>query len=98
MKYARGVTVALEMAHHGMDGKLHGHSLLLEVWTRDELDLDAWKAQVAAVVDQMEGKLEDTIEGRTFEEVGAALLRALPQADRVVVRLPSRGHLVEVCR
>ena len=98
MTISRAATVPLEVAHLGTDGVLHGHSLTAEVWTAAAVDLDAWHAVVAGVVATIEGRLEDTIGGRTFESVAAALLDQLPAATRVVIRLPTRGHLVEMAR
>ncbi len=98
MKVMRGCTVPLEIAHLGDDGIMHGHSLTVEVWTDQEVCLDGWRAAAVAGLAHIEGQLEVTIGKRTFEDVGAAVLKALPGAVRAVVRLPTRGHLVEVCR
>ena len=98
MTFRRAATVPLEIAHLGLDGVLHGHSLTAEVWTRAEMDLDAWRAEITAVATELEGRLEETIQGRSFEDVARALLDRLPSADRVVVRLPTRGHVVELDR
>ena len=98
MRIRRAATVALEVAHLGMDGVLHGHSLTAEVWTDAEVDLDSWRLEVAAAATSVEGRLEETIGGRTFEKVALALLDRLPAACRVLMRLPTRGHVVEVAR
>ena len=99
MSIRLAATVAIEIAHSGTDGRMHGHSLAVEVWTSAAICLDAWRAEVAAALEPVDGGvLEDTISGRTFEALGAAVLAALPAARCVVVRLPSRGHVVEVCR
>jgi hypothetical protein len=95
VRILRAATVALEIAHLGTDGKMHGHSLTVEAWTIEPVDLDAWKARVGAALAEIEGQLEETIGCRTFEDVGAAALEALPEAHRVVVRLPTRGHVIE---
>lgn len=98
MQYRRAATVAVEIAHHSVTGALHGHTLMITAWTRRDVDLDAWKAELAAAVAFMEnGALEDVV-GRTFEEVAAAVLTILPGADRVQVGLPSRGHTIEANR
>ena len=94
----RAATVPIEIAHRGLDGVMHGHSLTAEVWTAAEVDLDAWRAMVGSVTAGMEGQLEATIGARTFEGVAASILDRLPDACRVVVRLPTRGHCVEVTR
>jgi hypothetical protein len=98
MMFTRAATVPLEIAHLGTDGVLHGHSLTAEVWTHDSVDLDVWREQVAEVAARIEGRLEATIHGRTFEDVALTLLTSLPTAHRVVIRLPTRGHAVELCR
>ena len=98
VKFMRAVTVPLKIRHLGDDGVLHGHSLLLEVWTDRIVCLDAWRASVASRLAHIEGQLETTISGRTFEDVAEAALKALPDAVRAVVRIPTRGHAVEVCR
>jgi hypothetical protein len=98
MTFARAATVPLEVAHLGTDGVLHGHSLTAEVWTLESVDLDAWRAQVTEAAARIEGRLEATIQGRTFEDVAMTLLTSLPAAHRVVIRLPTRGHTVELCR
>ncbi len=92
------MTLALEVAHHGEDGVLHGHSLTIELWTERQTCLDAWRAEVRGRIAHIEGQLEATIGGRTFEEVAAAILDAVPEAVRVTVRLPSRGHAIEATR
>lgn len=98
MKVMRACTVPLEIAHLGDDGIMHGHSLTVEIWTDRDICLDEWRAAAVAGLAHIEGQLEVTIGRRTFEDVGAAVLGALPGAVRAVVRLPTRGHLVEVSR
>jgi hypothetical protein len=94
----RAATVPLEIAHRGIDGVLHGHSLTAEVWTAIAVDLDDWRCSVTAVATAIEGMLEDTIRARTFEDVAGIFLERLPDADRVVIRLPTRGHAIEAVR
>lgn len=98
MRFMRACTVPLEIAHMGDDGVMHGHSLTVEVWTDRDVCLDAWRAIAVAGLAHIEGQLEVTIGGRTFEDVGAAVMGALPDAVRAVVRIPTRGHSIEVCR
>ena len=98
VRVQRAVTVSLEIAHRGLDGVLHGHSLTVEVWTDSVADLDALKAQVQVAVAHIQGQLEDTINGRSFEDVGVAVLADVQDACRAVVRVPTRGHVVEVTR
>ena len=78
MRVHRAATVALEVAHLGTDGVLHGHSLTAEVWTEGEVDLDRWRAEIAAAAAAIEGRLEETVGGRTFEDVALRLLEGLP--------------------
>ena len=85
----------MEVAHFGVDGLLHGHSLTAEVWTASTVDLDRWQDTVRLATSGMEGQLEATIGARTLEDVAAAILGALPDACRVVLRLPTRGHCVD---
>ena len=98
MTMLRAATVPIEIAHRGLDGVMHGHSLTAEVWTAAEVDLDAWRETVRLVAAVMEGQLETTIGARTFEGVAASILDRLPEACRVVVRLPTRGHCIEAIR
>lgn len=96
--FARGVTIPVEIAHYSVNGALHGHTLMIEVWTRVDIDLDVLKATLTARLSFMEdGTLEQNV-GRTFEDVAARVLAEIPAADRVIVRLPSRGHAVEATR
>ena len=94
----RASTVPLEVAHLGMDGVMHGHSLTIEAWTDQPVDLDAWRDRMRDATAPFEGQLERTIGARTFEDVAEAVLAALPECVRVVVRLPTRGHVVEAVR
>ena len=94
----RASTVPLEIAHLGTDGVLHGHSLTVEAWTDQPVDLDVWRERIRAVIAPFEGQLERTIGGRTFEDVAEAVLAALPECVRVTLRLPTRGHVVQAER
>ncbi len=99
VKILRAATVPFEMCHRGLDGALHGHSLLVEVWTAEDCDLDAFKADVERIAQTIcAGPIEGTIYGRTFEDIGAAVLDLCDRATRVTVRLPTRGHVVEITR
>lgn len=94
----RAATVAVEVAHRSPEGVLHGHSLTVEAWTPRDTCLDAWRGEMAHALAPLEnGPLEKTA-GRTFEDVAMWILERLPDAVRVVVRLPTRGHAVEVSR
>src|SRR4051812_49273103 len=98
MTFSRAVTVPLEIAHFGLNGKMHGHSLLVEVWTTKETCLNAFRSEVTAKLAHIEGQLEVTINGRTFEELATAAMTAIPEATRIIIRLPTAGYWVEVCR
>ena len=90
------VTVPVEIAHRGVNEIMHGHSLTLEVWTDRSVDLDAFVADVKEAVAHIDhGPLEDTIGARTFEDVAAAVARCT-QAKRVVVRLPTKGYVIDL--
>jgi hypothetical protein len=98
VKFTRSVVVPIEIAHHSVDGVLHGHTLIVEVSTRDNFDLDTLKSVVMEKLAFMEnGPLEDTV-GRTFEDIAARVLSLFPEAYRVSVHLPSRGHTIEALR
>jgi hypothetical protein len=94
----RAATIPLEIAHLGTDGVLHGHSLTAEVWTAAEVDLDVWRQQIGLATASLSGQLEATIGGRTFEDVARRVLACVPEACRVVIRLPTQGHAVELWR
>jgi hypothetical protein len=95
----RMASVSLEIAHLGEDGVMHGHSLIAEVWTHADTCLDAWRAKIVATTAHINlGQLETTIFARTFEDVAIWILDAMPEAYRVVIRLPTYGHAIEVYR
>lgn len=95
----RAATVPIEIAHRGLDGVVHGHSLSVEVWTNESVCLEVWHKQIVTNIAYISrGMLEETIGGRTFEDVGVATLDALGSATKVVIRLPTLGYSVEVCR
>ena len=99
MNVRLAVTVPLEIAHCGLDGIMHGHSLSIEVWTTQSMDLDEWREAIRNGIAHIAFKpLEQTIGGRTFEDVAAAVLAALPKASQVCIRLPTQGFAVEACR
>jgi hypothetical protein len=99
LRFERAASTSLEIAHHGTDGKPHGHSLILEVWTFEDTCLDTWRDRITAATRFIgDGFLEDTIGGRTFEDVASAVLRVLPEASRLTLRLPSLGHAIEARR
>lgn len=94
----RTASAPVEIAHCGVDGVLHGHSLIVEATTRDAICLDEWRAQLAECLAGIEGQIERTIGARTFEDVALVVMQRMPAACRVVVRLPTRGHSVEATR
>jgi 6-pyruvoyl-tetrahydropterin synthase len=103
MKIERAVTVNVEAAHHDDDGRLHGHSYLVECWTTTEQDLPAFERAVREVSSRVDHTvLESSIGGRTMEALGIWFLQWNygPAGDvrlsRVVVRRPTLGYAVEV--
>ncbi len=92
----RAATVPVEIAHLGTDGVLHGHSLTIEAWTAADVCLDEWHKSLAKVAATIEGRLETTIGGRTFEDVATNVMKALPGCCEVVIRLPTKGHIVRL--
>jgi hypothetical protein len=89
----RAVTVAVEVAYRGTDGVLLGHSLTVEVWTDRPCCPDAWKARVVEALSEVEVSVLGTC--TPLEDLAAAALDAIPEAFKAVVRLPTRGHVVE---
>ncbi len=95
MNTTRSAMAYVEIAHQGVDGVMHGHSLSVRAWTRAEVDLDRWQDDIAFVGAMISGPLEKSaVQGRTFEDVAAFFLDKLPNAFAVQVVLVSRGHEV----
>lgn len=93
----RAVTVNVEAAHSDSNGRLHGHSYLVECWTGLDVDLPTFEArmrQLASSVDHT--TLETRIGAPTMEALGEWFLRS-GGLVKVVVRRPTLGYLVEVC-
>lgn len=97
-KFSYCATVPIEIAHHGIDGSLHGHTLVAEVWTHIAVDLDCWKKAVEGHVEPLERDKLENIAGRTFEDVVGFIFTQCPDAYKVTIRLPSRGHAIEAVR
>jgi hypothetical protein len=95
VQFLRGVEVPVEIGHHSVTGALHGHTLIVQVWTPADVDLDAFKADVVRDLAFMEDGLLEDIVGRTFEDVARSVLSTIKSAVRVRVSLPSRGHAIE---
>jgi hypothetical protein len=98
VKIRRAVTVNVEAAHRDTDGKIHGHSYLVECWTLVDIDLVAFEAiarNAAALVDHT--MLEDSIGGTSMETM-AAWFMARPELQlcRVIIRRPTLGLVVEM--
>lgn len=92
----RAVTVNVEAAHRDSQGRLHGHSYLVECWTREEVDLaefDREMRSIAALVDHTD--LESSIGAPRMEDIAAFFLQH--KLSRVIVRRPTLGCIVEVC-
>lgn len=97
MKIARAVTVNVEAAHMGSDGRMHGHSYLVECWTPHECCLIALEQRMrdlARLVDHT--ALEASVGRPDMESLGAWFLRSNDRLSRVVVRRPTLGYVVEV--
>lgn len=105
MTIERAVTVNVEAAHCDEQGKLHGHSYLVECWTTQACCLAAFEQSVreaARAVDHT--ALEASVGHPSMEALGAWFLgRQYRGGDgvplvlsRVVVRRPTLGYVVEV--
>jgi 6-pyruvoyl-tetrahydropterin synthase len=104
MRIERAVTVNVEAAHRDANGKLHGHSYLVECWTSAECcltDFERGMREVAARVDHT--VLESSIGASSMEALAQWFLvqdlgdlTGRPPRSRVVVRRPTLGYAVEV--
>lgn len=96
----RAVTVNVEAAHHDEQGRIHGHSYLVECWTAAEQDLVAFERTMrdrAALVDHT--LLEASIGATSMEALAAWFLQHTePALSRVIVRRPTLGYAVEIVR
>lgn len=93
------VTANLECAHKDSMGRIHGHSYLIEGWFHQGRDLVALHEEfrsAAASVDH--SLLEDSVGGPRMEDIAAWFLHKLPEANRIVVRRPTLGFIVEARR
>jgi 6-pyruvoyl-tetrahydropterin synthase len=93
------VTTNVECSHRDTDGRIHGHSYVVEVWTPSGPDLPTLAAtvrEIAAVVDH--SMLEDSIGSPMMEDMARWFLDRVPHATRVIVRRPTLGFVVEARR
>lgn len=89
------VTVPLECAHRSPEGKLHGHSYLVEVWKPAGTDLRDLHESVLALSRTLDHELlEDRLPDGSMEAIAAWFLK-MATASRVVVRRPTLGFVVE---
>jgi 6-pyruvoyl-tetrahydropterin synthase len=90
------VSTNLECAHRDPDGRIHGHSYMVEVWTPAGADLPALAAQVHALASGVDHTmLKDSIGSPRMEGVAAWFLARVPGATRVIVRRPTLGFAAE---
>jgi 6-pyruvoyl-tetrahydropterin synthase len=93
------VTTNVECSHRDTDGRIHGHSYMVEVWVPAGPDLPSLAAavrEIAAPVDH--SMLEDSIGSPLMEDMALWFLNQLPSATRVVVRRPTLGFAAEARR
>ena len=93
------VTVNLECAHTALDGRLHGHSYLVECWTHRNTDLDEYYSEVNAIASQLDHtELEKTINPPTMEEIAHWFFNQISHLCEVVVIRPTLGFKVSLKR
>ena len=89
------VTANLECGHRDPDGRIHGHSYIVEVWTPAGAALPTLAAQVRELASGVDHTmLEDSV-GSRMEDVAAWFLARVPDATRVIVRRPTLGFTTE---
>jgi 6-pyruvoyl-tetrahydropterin synthase len=93
----RAVTVNVEAAHRDADGRMHGHSYLVECWSVVDWDLPVFERRardIASLVDHT--VLEASVGDSTMEALAHWFLgQTALHLTRVVVRRPTLGYLVE---
>lgn len=90
------VTTNLECGHRDPDGRIHGHSYTVEVWTLAGADLPTLAAQVRQLASGVDHTmLEDSIGSPRMEDVATWFLARVPDATRVIVRRPTLGFAAE---
>lgn len=97
---AQGVVYVRHRPPDEPAGPVHGHTLVVRAIRTEPCDLMWWRGQVQAAVKGIgSGALEDgPVKGRTFEEVGAYLLRTLPYCTRVLIEVSGEDVQLEVAR
>lgn len=99
LRIERSVTVNAECAHYDAGGALHGHSYVVECWTPEEVDMVSFAGSVRAVAAKVDHTLlEQSVGDPTMESLGIWFLDQDSRMSRVVVRRPTIGFAVEVCR
>jgi 6-pyruvoyl-tetrahydropterin synthase len=92
--------VNVEAAHCDDNGRMHGHSYLVECWTTAEWDLPAFERVVREAADRVDHTvLEASVGGSTMEALGTWFMQfdyGGGRLSRVVVRRPTLGYVVEV--
>jgi 6-pyruvoyl-tetrahydropterin synthase len=92
-------TTNLECGHRDPDGRIHGHSYIVEVWWPAGADLPALAAELRALASGVDHTmLEDSIGSPLMEAVAAWFLARVPDATRVIVRRPTLGFAAEARR
>ena len=89
-------TTNVECSHRDTDGRIHGHSYIVEVWVpagSDQPSLAAAVREIAGPVDH--AMLEDSIGSPLMEDMALWFLNRMPSATRVVVRRPTLGFAAE---
>ena len=90
------VTTNLECSHRDPDGRIHGHSYVLEVWTPAGPDLPTLAETVRAIATEVDHTmLKDSIGSPRMEDIAAWFLARVPGASRVIVRRPTLGFAAE---
>lgn len=99
------VTFNLEAAHlDPMDGRLHGHSYLVDVWFKPGPDIRAAKAAISVIVGMVDEKpLEDSVGGPLMEDIAMWLMPRLSvlagvEVTRLRVHRPTLGFACEAWR
>ena len=94
----RAVTVNVEAAHMDVDGRIHGHSYTVECWTASEVDLSQFQRDMRALAANIDHtKLESSV-GDPSMEAMAKWFADRASLDRVVVRRPTLGCIVDYVR
>lgn len=92
------VTTNLECAHRDMDGGLHGHSYVVELWFAAGPDLAQFAALARRIAEPLDHTLlDDSLGSSRMEDIATYFLQET-SAHRVVVRRPTLGYAVTATR